>query len=269
MQEKQSKLSTDFLTQFLVRWIIATVAASFAMRVVLNGFLSPEISDAQLVIVCAALSVLLAVAVFARMEARRESERYNQANLQLAMALAKLDALGDHDPLTGVLNRRALIETLEWELLRAKRTGHPFCFAVIDIDHFRSVNEAFGTTAGDMVLKTLADASIKLLRALDRFGRVGGEEFGIVLPATWLDQGMIAMDRLTKAVEACDWEHIAPDFKMTFSAGLTTNAVNDTAETIMRRADDAMLKAKSEGRNRTVAAEEALPDMPPIDVDMD
>jgi len=226
MQEKQSKLSTDFLTQFLVRWIIATVAASFAMRVVLNGFLSPEISDAQLVIVCAALSVLLAVAVFARMEARRESERYNQANLQLAMALAKLDALGDHDPLTGVLNRRALIETLEWELLRAKRTGHPFCFAVIDIDHFRSVNEAFGTTAGDMVLKTLA-------------------------------------------VEACDWEHIAPDFKMTFSAGLTTNAVNDTAETIMRRADDAMLKAKSEGRNRTVAAEEALPDMPPIDVDMD
>jgi diguanylate cyclase (GGDEF)-like protein len=269
MQENQSNPSTDFLTQFLVRWIIASVAACFAMRVVLNGFLSPEISDAQLVIVCAALSVLLAVAIYARMEARRESERFNQANLQLATALAKLDALGDHDQLTGVLNRRALIETLEWELLRAKRTGHPFCFAIIDVDHFRAVNEKYGTTSGDMALKTLADASIKLLRALDRFGRIGGEEFGIVLPATWLDQGMIAMNRLSKAVDACNWEHIAPDFKLTFSGGITTNAVNDTAETIMKRADDALMKAKSEGRNRTLAAEEALPDMPPIDIDMD
>ncbi|HEY8026565.1 MAG TPA: GGDEF domain-containing protein [Burkholderiaceae bacterium] len=267
MQESQNKPSTDFLTQFLVRWIIATVAASFAVRVVLNGFLSPAISDAQLVIVCAVLSLLLAIAIYARMLSRQMSERCNDANTQLATALARVDALGNHDQLTGVLNRRALIETLEWELLRAKRTGHPFCFAIIDVDHFRAVNEKYGSTAGDMVLKTLADASIKLLRALDRFGRIGGEEFGIVLPATWLDQGIIAMGRLTKAVDACSWEHIAPDLKLTFSAGITTNAVNDTAETIMKRADDAMLKAKSEGRNRTVAAEEALPDMPPIDID--
>jgi diguanylate cyclase (GGDEF)-like protein len=267
MQEPQSKPSSDLLIQFLVRWIIATVAASFAMRVALNGFLSPAISDAQLVVVCAAQSLLLAIAIYARMHSRQESERFNNANSQLATALATVEALGNHDQLTGVLNRRALIETLEWELLRAKRTGHPFCFAIIDIDHFRSVNEKYGTTAGDMVLKTLSDASIKLLRALDRFGRIGGEEFGIVLPATWLDQGMIAMSRLTKAIDSCSWEHIAPDLKLTFSAGITTNAVNDTAETIMKRADDAMQKAKNEGRNRTVAAEEELPDMPPIDID--
>lgn len=253
--------------QFFVRWIIATVAASFAMRMILNGLLNPEISDAQMLVVCATLSALLAFAVYLRLQQREEHERLHRANTELAAALAKADALGNHDPLTGSLNRRALVDTLEWELLRAKRTGHPFCFAVVDLDHFRAVNEKYGSTAGDMVLKTMSDTSVKLLRALDRFGRLGGEEFGIVLPATWLDQGMIAMSRLTKAVDACNWEHIAPDLKLTFSAGITTNAVNDTAEIMMQRAEKALAQAKSEGRNRTVAMEEALPDMPPIDID--
>ena len=255
--------------QFFVRWIIATVAASFAMRVILNGFLSPEITDAQMLVVCAALSVLLAFGIYLRLHQREAEQRLHRSNAELATALAKADALGSHDVLTGVLNRRALVDTLEWELLRSKRTGHPFCFAVLDLDHFRAINEKYGSTAGDMVLKAMSDASIKLLRALDRFGRIGGEEFGIVLPATWLDQGMIAMSRLTKAIDACNWDHIAPDLKLTFSAGLTTNAVNDTAETMMQRAEKALAQAKSEGRNRTVSLEEALPDMPPIVLDDD
>jgi diguanylate cyclase (GGDEF)-like protein len=185
----------------------------------------------------------------------------------LAASLTKRDSLSRHDMLTGVLNRRALIETLDWELLRAKRTGHPFCFAIIDLDHFRAVNEKFGNECGDRVLKTVADTSTKLLRALDRFGRIGGEEFGIVLPATWLDQGVIAMGRLSKAVGECDWEKITPGVAVTFSAGITTNAVNDTAEVVIKRADEALLQAKREGRNRVAQAEEALPDMPPIDLD--
>ena len=250
--------------QFLVRWIIATVAASFAMRVVLNGFLSPEISDVQMLVVCAALSILLAVGVYLRLQQRDAHERVNRANAELAAALAKIDAIDSHDVLTGVLNRRALVETLEWELLRAKRTGHPFCFAIADLDHFRAVNEKYGSTAGDMVLKTMSDASVKHLRALDRFGRIGGEEFGIVLPATWLDHGMIAMTRLTKAIDSCNWDHIAPDLKLTFSAGITTNAVNDTAEIMMQRAEKALRQAKSEGRNRTVSVEEEIPDLPPV-----
>ena len=267
MQEQRSRSSTDFLIQFFVRWIIASVAAFFAMRGLLDGFLGPAISDAQMLAVCAALAFLIGFAIYLRLHTQRVEEQCNASNVQLATALSKIDALSSHDILTGALNRRALVETLEWELLRAKRTGHPFSFAIIDIDHFRTVNEKYGNTSGDMVLKTISDTSIKLLRALDRFGRIGGEEFGIVLPATWLDQGMIAMGRLSKAVDGCNWEHIAPDLKLTFSAGLTTNAVNDTAESIMKRAGEALLQAKSEGRNRTVAAEEELPDMPPIDID--
>jgi diguanylate cyclase (GGDEF)-like protein len=261
---QESNPQSEFLMQFFVRWIIATVAASFAMRVILDSFLGPDVSDAQMLVVCAALSALLALAVYLRLHQRTVEERLHRANTELAQTLAKVDALGNHDLLTGVLNRRALVETLEWELLRAKRTGHPFCFAVLDLDHFRAINEKYGSTAGDMVLKTMSDASVKLLRALDRFGRIGGEEFGVVLPATWLDHGMIAMSRLTKAIDACNWDHIAPDLKLTFSAGITTNAATDTAEIMMQRAEKALAQAKSEGRNRTISIEEALPDMPPV-----
>ena len=170
-----------------------------------------------------------------------------------------------HDPLTGVMNRRTLIEMLDAELLRSHRTGHPFCFAMADLDRFSAVNDKYGRAVGDVVLKTFSDASMKLLRALDRFGRLGGEEFGIVLPATWLDSGVIAMTRLRAAVNACDWSGITPDMPITFSVGLTTNATGDTAERVLQRAEKALRQAKDEGRNRTVTIEDALPDMPVLD----
>ena len=177
----------------------------------------------------------------------------------------EIDSLVRHDALTGVMNRRTLIEMLNAELQRSHRTGHPFCFAIIDLDHFSLVNEQFGTETGDRVLKTVSDASIKLLRVLDRFGRLGGEEFGIVLPATWLDSGLIALTRLRAAVAACDWATITPGTEITFSAGMTTNATADTPELMIERAEKALLQAKQEGRNRTATLEEALPDMPMFD----
>lgn len=178
---------------------------------------------------------------------------------QLRATEIKAEQLVRHDPLTGVLNRRALMEILDGELQRARRTGHPFCFAALDLDHFKAVNDRYGHAAGDIVLKTMSDTSVRLLRALDRFGRLDGEEFGIVLPATWLDQGAIAMSRLTKAVNGQNWDGIAPGLMLTFSAGITTNAPNDTAESIIMRAEKALRQAKSEGKNCVVQIEEALP----------
>ena len=186
-------------------------------------------------------------------------------NLELERLREEVAGLIRHDPLTGVMNRRTLIEMLDAELLRSHRTGHPFCFAMADLDHFSVVNQRFGRPAGDVVLKMFSDASMKLLRALDRFGRLGGEEFGIVLPATWLDSGVIAMTRLRAAVNACDWSTITPDLAITFSVGLTTNATGDTAKRVLQRAEKALRQAKDEGRDRTVTIEDALPDMPVLD----
>lgn len=178
---------------------------------------------------------------------------------EIAQLQARMDELGRHDSMTGALNRRSLLETLVAELQRAQRTGHPFCFAVLELDHFEAVSGQYGHLAGDAVLKKMADAAIKLLRTVDRFGRLGGQSFGIVLPATWLDQGMIAMGRLSKAVADCDWGETAPGLTLTFSGGITTNAFGDTAESMIKRAEQAMRQAQGEGGARTIQIEEALP----------
>jgi diguanylate cyclase (GGDEF)-like protein len=186
---------------------------------------------------------------------------------EIQALLAKIEDLTRHDPLTGVLNRRTLTHILTAELQRSYRTGQPFCFAIINLDHFRNVNQKYGHPVGDIVLKTIAETATNLLRVLDRFGRLGGEEFGIILPATWLDQGVLAMNRLTKAVTECAWDHLTPGQTVTFSTGITTNAPGDTAESVIKRAEKALYQAKSEGRNRIVQAEEPLPEGVPIDLD--
>ena len=185
---------------------------------------------------------------------------------QIEALRATINELGRHDLLTGILNRRSLVETLEAELQRAQRTGHPFCFAMIDLDRFKAINERYGHPVGDEVLKTVSNSAMRLLRTVDRFGRMGGEEFGIILPATWLDQGMIAMQRLKAAVAANDWQSIAAGLTLSFSGGLTTNAFGDTAETIIQRAEKALDEAKQAGGNCVKQAEEALPDAPPPDM---
>ena len=178
---------------------------------------------------------------------------------EIAQLRARMDELGRHDSMTGALNRRSLLEALVAELQRAQRTGHPFCFAVFQLDRFEAVSGQYGHLAGDAVLKKMADTAIKLLRTVDRFGRLGGESFGIVLPATWLDQGMIAMGRLSKAIADCDWGDTAPGLKLTFSGGITTNTFGDTAESMIKRAEQAMRQAQGEGGGRTIQVEEALP----------
>jgi diguanylate cyclase (GGDEF)-like protein len=186
---------------------------------------------------------------------------------EIQALLAKVDDLSRHDPLTGALNRRSMTHILTAELQRSYRTGQPFCYAIIDLDDFRNVNEKFGNPVGDIALKTIAETSKSLLRVLDRFGRLGGEEFGIVLPATWLDQGVLAINRLSKAIAECGWEHITPGQVITFSTGITTNAPGDTAESITKRAEKALYRAKNEGKNRIVQEEEPLPEGMPIDMD--
>lgn len=173
----------------------------------------------------------------------------------------EIEQMERHDLLTGVMNGRAMVELLDAELQRSHRTGHPFCFAVINLDHFSRVNTQYGRPAGDAVLRMVSDASVQLLRALDRFGRLGDDGFGILLPATWLDSGETAMSRLRAAVDRCDWTAVAPEVSVTFSAGLTTNAPTDTPEKMITRAEQALRRAKAEGRNRTVSIEEPIPGM--------
>lgn len=170
-----------------------------------------------------------------------------------------LRSLTRHDSLTGVLNRRSLVELVTEELQRSSRTGQPFCFAVIGVDHLKDVNTQISPDTGDLVLQTIARESCLLLRTLDRFGRVEGDIFGIILPATWLHQGVLAMNRLNAFVAGFDWNTVTPGRVVTFSTGLTTNFPAESAESMIARAQEALGQAKNEGRNRLVTLEQELP----------
>jgi diguanylate cyclase len=169
------------------------------------------------------------------------------------------EALSRHDALTGALNRRSLTELVGEELQRSSRTGQPFCFAVIGVDHMKDVNSRAGHDVGDQVLQAVAREANTILRTLDRFGRIDSDEFGIILPATWLHQGVLAMNRLNKLVADLDWSFVAPGHVVTFSTGLTSNAPAEKAEQMIARAQKALAQAKSDGRNRVVTLEEELP----------
>ncbi len=172
--------------------------------------------------------------------------------------IARLGALMRHDELTGVLNRRSLAELITEELQRSSRTGQPFCFAVIGIDGLGGVNGQFGNDTGDLVLQTIARESCLLLRTLDRFGRVETDRFGIILPATWLHQGVLAMNRLNAFVAGFDWNTVTPGRTVTFSTGLTSNAPAENAENMIARANKAMMEAKAAGGNNLVTLEQEL-----------
>lgn len=188
-------------------------------------------------------------------------EQLTARDLRIQELEALNDTLSRHDALTGAYNLRVMHEFLTAELQRSMRTGQPFCFAMIDLDDFNDINESFGRDAGDRVLSMVAGSSSKLLRVLDRFARMGDDEFGILLPVSWLEQGAQAISRLTDAIGACDWESVTPGRKLQFSTGLTTNAPADTPEKMLARAAKALHQAKADGKNRTVQLEEALPEM--------
>ncbi len=170
-----------------------------------------------------------------------------------------MESLTRHDVLTGALNRRSLTELVTDELQRSSRTGQPFCFALIGVDHLKAINDQFGHDTGDGVLKNITRESHKLLRTLDRFGRTESDQFGIILPNTWLHQGVLAMNRLNATVAAFDWNSLTPGRTVTFSTGLTTNAPAETAETMIKRAQEGLLEAKTRGRNRIETIEAELP----------
>jgi diguanylate cyclase (GGDEF)-like protein len=160
--------------------------------------------------------------------------------------------LASRDELTRALNRRALIAALERERSRAERSGTPFCIAMIDLDHFKVVNDTFGHAAGDAVLRAVADTVHETMRATDVFGRYGGEEFLLILVGTPPQTALEAVERVRLAVAARDWRAIVPDARVTMSAGIAGFRKGETVEQLLHRADLALYQAKHTGRNRTV-----------------
>jgi diguanylate cyclase (GGDEF)-like protein len=167
----------------------------------------------------------------------------------------QLRALMVRDSLTGALNHSTIKELLNQELSRAGRQNTALSFVMIDLDHFKSVNDTYGHAAGDRVLRSLAHLLKKRLRHHDIVGRYGGEEFSVVLPATTGTMSLKIMDELRADFAMVLHQSNDADFSVTFSCGIADFPRFETLGKIGEAADKALYQAKREGRNRVILAE--------------
>ena len=154
------------------------------------------------------------------------------------------------DDLTGLVNLRRFLEQLEAEFNRFQRYGDKFVVMLGDLDHFKAINDRFGQAAGDEVLIQFSTIAGSQIRKVDTLGRLGGEEFGVLLPHTTLEAGLVPAERIRQSCRAISIQTQDP-LGLSISLGITEVRAEDRSiEDILRRADEALYLAKDKGRNR-------------------
>ena len=174
-----------------------------------------------------------------------------QANLKLQQREAQIVALTLTDSLTGVGNHRRFEQDLTTEIKRFERTGEPLSALMVDLDHFKTINDNFGHDAGDQVLAAFGDLLLVQLRATEIATRIGGEEFVVLLPHTALGEAKATAERLRAATAELRIPGLPLD--VTASFGVATMAPGEDRIAFMRRLDQALYRAKHAGRNCVVA----------------
>ena len=179
--------------------------------------------------------------------------RSKEAELALRVAYAELERLAMTDELTGVPNRRHFLAQLESERQRALRYQRNASLAMLDLDHFKQVNDRYGHPAGDEVLKHFADLLSRHMRCEDVVGRLGGEEFALLMPETAPSGAQTVLERIRHELAKAQLDIIAPGFAYTFSAGVAELTLTNSAACNhwIHAADQALYRAKAGGRNRT------------------
>ena len=220
---------------FLSRGISALMSAD-----PLQAFTSPSGAQSAIFLAAAAAAIVSTFTFVMLHKERSDGEAARMATI---------------DPLTGAYNRRTFHDIAERELARAVRAGQPLSIIVVDIDHFRPVNEQHGNRTGDEVLRKVADLIRTALRKEDMLVRYGGEEFLVMLPEVPGPGAVVVAGRVRKAVEAQAIEFDGHSLKLTVSVGVSARLDEgpESIETLLQRADEALALAKQRGRNRVVA----------------
>ncbi|AWI52302.1 sensor domain-containing diguanylate cyclase [Aquabacterium olei] len=167
----------------------------------------------------------------------------------------RLADLADRDALTGLLNRRAILAHLEGLHADRRQARQPLCLLMVDVDHFKSINDRFGHAIGDEALVRVAGCLRSNLRDGDRVGRIGGEEFLVVLGSTDLDDARGVAERLRQAVSQIMVETLGGMLQLTVSVGLASSLPDEDWAHVLGRADEGLYAAKRTGRDRVVVAQ--------------
>ncbi|MCS6810697.1 MAG: GGDEF domain-containing protein [Tepidimonas sp.] len=202
-----------------------------------------------------ALAVLVSV-LFWRYYARTERLQrvLAQTNRQLQAQRAELEALATRDPLTGLLNRRELVRQAEIELARVRRLKAPLSLVMLDLDHFKAINDRHGHAVGDEVLRQTARLMANSIRKTDRVARFGGEEFVLLLPDTTVDHARQLADKLREGLAQLSIATLEGPVTASLGVAGSTGDVDRSLDALLLQADQALYEAKRRGRNRTVVA---------------
>ncbi len=228
-------------------FVLGTYGVAIALRMNRYGGsldLRIEAIDAAVVVLCSIWFAFAASYISNLRERLRESKQ-------------TIEALATRDAMTDTWNRRHIDALLASELQRKERIGGQLCVALIDLDHFKSVNDRYGHLTGDAVLQQVAHAMKQQLRSVDPLGRFGGEEFLALLPGASLPDARACAERLLRGVAGLS---VLPDAasRVTISIGLAEAVLGEPAEGLLARADGALYRAKHEGRNRVELALRAV-----------
>ncbi len=194
-------------------------------------------------------AMLIAVAYLAQLLSKLR-RKLKVKSKDLADALTRIQDLATRDELTGLINRRQMTEILALDEARRQRHGESACIALIDIDHFKQVNDTLGHGVGDEVLIRFASHALAAVRVSDVLARWGGEEFLLLLPATNLGEAKMVLERMRQRVRESVRIDADPSLRITFSAGLVEAPADQFVVTAIERADEAMYSAKRAGRDR-------------------
>ncbi|GEM_PF-1200805 len=202
------------------------------------------------------ISIIVLFMIFANRyeRAQQEVEKYNKKLIEINK---QLEELSRKDPLTGLSNRRDILEKINYQVRLFKRTKEPFALILADLDDFKQVNDAFGHACGDMVLKDLAGKMVKMLREQDTVARWGGEEFLILLPRTNRNEARETAERLRRAISETEFECEGNKVRLSMSFGITVyDYSEDNIDVYLRKADEALYRCKAKGKNKVCCTEE-------------
>ena len=204
--------------------------------------------------------VELALSLYAGMLAMRSRIEHRRARQGIEAQLGqqalveRLRELASRDVLTNAFSRSHMQQALRFSASRLRRSGQPYSVAMLDVDHFKQVNDRWGHVVGDEVLKRITAVMQQELRDTDLFGRWGGEEFIVLLPETRLRAACETAGRLRACLQRIDFAPAAPGLRVTVSIGVARAAEGETPDSVIGRADTALYSAKGGGRNRVAAA---------------
>jgi diguanylate cyclase (GGDEF)-like protein len=235
--------------------LLALACTMFAMHTLKPGYYSTVVDLSNFLICLLSLPTMSTVAVLLG----RLRERLSAQRAELLAALERIQDLATRDDLTGLPNRRHGQQLLEQEAQRNARAEQPFSIALIDLDHFKSINDQHGHAGGDAVLRHFAQEARDCARQIDVLARWGGEEFLLLMPNTGEAAALAAMERLRLQIEQSKTPYAGAQVRVTCSAGVVEHHPSQTVAETLLRADRALYHAKDAGRNRIVLSPRPQP----------